>query len=105
MLSITSSFASESYGKYSKGSQSNSGLLARNDYGLQTMRRKRQRFHGHDQMISFIKDLSSDSYQNGYGQLLIGDIAGKNGGRQSGHASHQNGLDVDIWFWRPTCNR
>ncbi len=33
-------------------------------------------------------------------RLQLGDISGVHGGRISGHASHQNGLDVDIAYYR-----
>jgi len=34
--------------------------------------------------------------------LLIGDLSQPRGGRATGgHASHQSGLDVDIWYWHP----
>ena len=33
---------------------------------------------------------------------MVGDLSQPRGGRASGgHASHQTGLDVDLWFWLP----
>lgn len=93
--------ASESIGQYSKGSLRDSLSLDRNDYGFQHVRRSRDAFHGHDHMVEFLKDISSESFSKGTGQLLVSDISSDHGGALSGHASHQIGLDVDIWFWRP----
>ena len=36
------------------------------------------------------------------GVLLVGDLSQARGGRATGgHASHQTGLDVDLWYWQP----
>lgn len=104
ILVITLSLAvhsSESIGKYSDGRIKDSLDLEKNNYGLQHMRRSRNAYHGHDHMIEFLRDIASDSYSKGNGQLLVSDISAEHGGNLSGHASHQIGLDVDIWFWRP----
>lgn len=93
--------ASISIGSYTKGSLRDAVDLPKNDFGMQTMRRSQNRFWAHDEMADFIKSLSQDSYTSDNGQLLIGDISNKSGGYLSGHASHQIGLDVDVWFWRP----
>ncbi|HCR86314.1 MAG TPA: penicillin-insensitive murein endopeptidase, partial [Alphaproteobacteria bacterium] len=71
--------------------------------GYQVMRPSRERNFGNANTISFINNLAQDVKNQLNGQLLIGDIAQKgNGGPMiSGHASHQTGLDIDIWFWHP----
>jgi penicillin-insensitive murein endopeptidase len=35
---------------------------------------------------------------DGWPGLLVGDIAPPRGGPVGGHASHQTGLDADIWY-------
>jgi penicillin-insensitive murein endopeptidase len=44
---------------------------------------------------------AADFVRNTYPQsekLQVGDIAGKDGGKATGHSSHQNGLDADIVY-------
>lgn len=53
-------------------------------------------------MIQFIQRFSQDIAQQTSGTVLIGDMGMPAGGRfSSGHASHQIGLDVDIWLQLP----
>jgi penicillin-insensitive murein DD-endopeptidase len=66
------------------------------------MRRYRRRFFGHPLLIRYLQDLGAAAAQKGLGILLIGDLGQARGGPMpNGHRSHQNGLDVDIWFWLP----
>ena len=65
----------------------------------QAMRLSRNRNWGHPEMIDFIKKLSVKASKLGWAGLYIGDISQPRGGPMtSGHASHQNGLDADIWM-------
>jgi penicillin-insensitive murein endopeptidase len=93
--------ASESVGSYNDGIVRNSVALDLNHRGIQTMRPWNNRFFGHTDLKSFIYNLGKTSFESGLGQLMIGDLSHEDGGTLSGHASHQNGLDVDIWFYRP----
>jgi murein endopeptidase len=54
-------------------------------------------------MIQFLMDLSAEAAAMGWGKgLYIGDISQPRGGPMtSGHASHQIGLDADIWWLAP----
>jgi penicillin-insensitive murein endopeptidase len=64
------------------------------------MRRYRRRFFGHPVLIRYLQELGAAAAQRGLGVLLIGDLGQARGGpTPTGHHSHQNGLDVDIWFW------
>lgn len=68
-------------------------------YGYQVMRTSRNRYYGHPTLIRFIQKLGQAAVAEGIGSLLIGDLGQPRGGpTPSGHRSHQNGLDVDIWF-------
>ncbi len=50
-------------------------------------------------MIALIEKLSRDAAADGWPGLLIGDISQPRGGpMMTGHASHQIGLDADIWL-------
>jgi penicillin-insensitive murein endopeptidase len=63
------------------------------------MRLSRNRRWGHPTMIALIEKLSRDAVAIGWPGLLLGDISQPRGGPMlTGHASHQIGLDADIWF-------
>lgn len=93
--------SSESIGTYNDGSIIDSVALERNAPGIQAVNLWREHNYGHKNLKNFIKELGKKSFQNNLGQLLIGDLSARAGGKLPGHASHQNGLDVDIWFYRP----
>jgi penicillin-insensitive murein endopeptidase len=66
----------------------------------QVMRLSRNRNWGHPDMIAFLKRLSVKVHKDtGWPGILVGDIGQPRGGPAlSGHASHQIGLDADIWL-------
>lgn len=67
----------------------------------QIMRPSRRRFFGHPDLLAFIAEAAGRTSASGL-PLLIGDLGQPRGGpTMSGHASHQTGLDVDIWYWQP----
>jgi penicillin-insensitive murein endopeptidase len=90
-------------GSYARGC--GAGLVELPETGptWQAMRLSRNRNFGHPVMIQFLVDLSQTAADIGYGQgLYIGDISQPRGGPMtSGHASHQIGLDADIWMLPP----
>ncbi|MGL5424361.1 penicillin-insensitive murein endopeptidase [Serratia fonticola] len=76
--------------------------LPLNSPDYQVMRTDQRRYFGHPDLLAFIQRLSSQANQKALGTVLIGDMAMPAGGRfSSGHASHQSGLDVDIWLQLP----
>lgn len=96
---LPSTAAPQSYGFYSKGCFSGGVALPMEGPHWQVMRPSRNRRWGHPAMISLIEQLSAKAARDGWPGLLIGDIAQPRGGPMvTGHASHQLGLDVDIWF-------
>jgi penicillin-insensitive murein endopeptidase len=63
------------------------------------MKPERKRTFGHPQLIDFITQLGERLEQDKQGPLAVGDLGQARGGpAPNGHASHQNGLDVDLWF-------
>src|SRR5260370_27945057 len=65
------------------------------------MRISRNRYWGQPVTLDFITTLSEKVRAVGQSPLYIGDIGQPRGGPAvSGHASHQTGLDADIWFER-----
>ena len=86
-------------GGYAKGCLAGGETLAMDGPGWQAMRLSRNRRHGHPELVAFIKRLAGYSRDLGWNGLLIGDLAQPRGGPMlSGHASHQIGLDGDIWL-------
>ncbi len=87
-------------GSYAKGCLAGAEALPANGPGWQTMRLSRNRFWGHPDLIDFIERLAKGSKEKeGWTGLLVGDLTQPRGGPMpGGHASHQVGLDVDIWL-------
>lgn len=89
----------EPIGFYSSGCISGAQSLPSEGIGFQVMRTSRNRFYGHPSTLQLIQKMGSTLHSMNSG-LLIGDISQPRGGPMTfGHASHQMGLDVDIWFW------
>jgi len=89
----------EPIGFYSKGCIQGALTLPHDGIGFQVMRPSRNRFYGHPHTLQFIQNLGA-SLAAAQTNILIGDISQPRGGPMtSGHASHQVGLDVDVWFW------
>jgi penicillin-insensitive murein DD-endopeptidase len=89
-----------SVGFYAKGCLSNGLQMPANGPTWQVMRPSRNRAWGNPVMINFIKKLANQAPRvAGWPGILIGDVAQPRGGPMiTGHASHQIGLDADIWL-------
>lgn len=90
-------------GSYSRGCAAGLVELPQTGPTWQAMRLSRGRNFGHPVMVQFLMDLSQEAAGLGWGKgLYIGDISQPRGGPMtSGHASHQIGLDADIWWLAP----
>lgn len=89
-------------GKYKGGCLQGGRRLPLDGPGFVVVRPERKRNFGHPSLIAFIKKLGAQVNEAGLGHLPISDLGQARGGpTPSGHASHQIGLDVDIWFGRP----
>lgn len=86
-------------GSYARGCAAGLVELAETGPTWQAMRLSRHRNFGQPVTIAFVQDLSAFAATlPGRRGLYIGDIGNPRGGpMDSGHASHQIGLDVDIW--------
>lgn len=92
----------ESIGGYSSGCVRGARRLAVDGVGYRVMKPSRLRMFGHPQLVELIVRWGKAVASAGLGTLLIGDLGQPRGGpAPSGHASHQTGLDVDIWYWSP----
>lgn len=90
-------------GSYARGCAAGSVELPDSGPTWQAMRLSRGRNFGQPMMVQYLMDLSAQAAAIGWGQgLYIGDIGQPRGGPMtSGHASHQIGLDADIWWLAP----
>ena len=101
--SMPSLQAPEAIGSYANGCAAGLVRLPETGPTWQAMRLSRNRNWGHPDAISYVQDLSRKAVQIGWNGLYIGDISQPRGGPMtSGHASHQIGLDIDIWMLPPT---
>ncbi len=95
----------QSIGTYTNGCLSGAVALPIDGVGYQVMRLSRHRIYGHPNLISFIQQLGEYVATQHGSNLLVGDLGQLHGGpTPSGHRSHQNGLDVDIWFTLSTAS-
>lgn len=92
--------APKSYGFYSKGCFSGGVAIPTDGPTWQAMRLSRNRRWGHPTLVKVVERLSRDAAEkDGWPGLLIGDLSQPRGGPMlTGHASHQIGLDADIWL-------
>lgn len=94
--------APQSIGGFANGCIVGAQALPLDAPDYQVMRQDQRRYYGHPDLIQFIQRLSARAHDAQLGQVLIGDMGMAAGGRfSSGHASHQSGLDVDIWLQLP----
>ncbi|WP_299360792.1 penicillin-insensitive murein endopeptidase [uncultured Paracoccus sp.] len=96
----------QAIGGYSKGCSSGNVQLPESGPTWQAMRLSRNRNWGQPQLIDFLVGLSREATRYGWPGLYIGDLSQPLGGPMiSGHASHQIGLDADIWMLPPSTLR
>ena len=92
--------AARSIGTYNRGCLAGATALPVNGKTWQVMRLSRDRNWGHPDLIRFLERLADKVPKvAGWAGLLVGDIAQPRGGPMlGGHASHQIGLDADVWL-------
>ncbi|MEM6564611.1 MAG: penicillin-insensitive murein endopeptidase [Pseudomonadota bacterium] len=97
---VASQSKSAPYGSYSKGCMAGGQRLAETGPTWQAMRLSRNRNWAHPDTLDYIQDLSRvAARQPGWNGLYVGDLSQPRGGPMlTGHASHQIGLDADIWL-------
>jgi penicillin-insensitive murein endopeptidase len=98
--------AARAIGFYAKGCLAGGTALPVDGPAWQAMRLSRNRNWGHPQLVGLVEKLGLEAKQHdGWPGLLVGDLSQPRGGPMlTGHASHQVGLDADIWL-TPMPNR
>jgi penicillin-insensitive murein endopeptidase len=88
-----------SIGFYAKGCLAGAVAVPINGKHWQVMRLSRNRNWGHPALVAFLEQLAEKGTKVGWRGLLVGDLSQARGGPMlTGHASHQVGLDADIWL-------
>src|SRR5882757_4879701 len=93
-------------GFYAHGCIAGAEGLPINGDTWQVMRLSRNRYWAHPDMVALVKRLANKAHKDaGWNGILVGDMSQPRGGPMfTGHASHQVGLDADIWL-TPMPNR
>src|ERR1700737_1203365 len=86
-------------GFYAKGCLAGAVALPIDGQTWQVMRVSRNRNWGPPNPVDFLHRLPARAARSGWPGLLLGDMSQPRGGAMlNGHASHQIGLDADIWL-------
>jgi penicillin-insensitive murein endopeptidase len=102
-LPTASDQRSESFGGYARGCHAGAVQLPETGPTWQAMRLSRNRNWGQPVLIDYVQDLSRFAATlPGWEGIYVGDLSQPRGGPMlTGHASHQIGLDADIWMLPP----
>lgn len=88
----------EIYGSYANGCFSGGVTIPLKNKGYEQVRPSRNRNYGAPSIMDFVNSLDQFGIQK-QKVIILGDIAQPRGGPANfGHASHQTGLDIDIWL-------
>jgi penicillin-insensitive murein endopeptidase len=99
---IPANLKARAIGTYAKGCLAGGKAIPINGEAWQVMRLSRNRNWGQPELVQFLVDLSRQAQGIGWRGLYIGDMSQPRGGPMtSGHASHQIGLDADVWMLPP----
>ena len=94
---------SQAVGSTAHGCLAGAAKLPIDGIGYEVIRLSRHRYFGHSDMVDFVEALGQRAHAAGLPLFYVGDMAQPRGGPLPfGHASHQTGLDVDIWFTADT---
>lgn len=94
-----------SLGEYSLGCLEGAVTFTGSEKGLLIAHKNRGRYWGHPTLIKLLTEAGSE-FNKDKKNIIIGDLSQSRGGPMlTGHNSHQNGLDVDIWFKIPDNNQ
>ncbi len=98
--------APNAIGGYAGGCLAGARALPIDGSAWQAMRLSRNRNWGHPTLVGWLEKFAVAAQKNdGWPGMLVGDMSQPRGGPMlTGHASHQIGLDADIWF-TPMPNR
>ena len=88
----------DSIGKPAAGCLAGARSLPFDGPGYQVIRISRDRYFGNPETVKFVEDLGRKAKAAGLADFYVGDMSLPRGGPMpNGHASHETGIDVDIW--------
>lgn len=92
--------AARAIGTYAKGCLAGGQAFPVDGPAWQAMRLSRNRNWGHPVLVALLERFANEvKKEDGWNGLLVGDLAQPRGGPMlTGHASHQIGLDADVWL-------
>lgn len=92
--------AARAIGGYARGCLAGAKPLPVDGPAWQAMRLSRNRNWGHPALLTLLEKLATEAKKHdGWNGLMVGDLSQPMGGPMlTGHASHQIGLDADIWL-------
>lgn len=91
----------EVIGEYSLGCLMGAKTFSGKEKGLLLSQTKRGRYWGHPDLIELLTQ-AGEHFHKQNKKIIVGDLSMSRGGPTiTGHNSHQNGLDVDVWFKMP----
>lgn len=102
-LSMTfSTNAAEAVGFYSKGSLKDSASIIDRNINVVKLFKSREKLYSTNEMLDLIEGLARFSKEKfpTAEAIQVGDLSAARGGKATRHASHQNGLDADIVYFR-----
>jgi penicillin-insensitive murein endopeptidase len=89
---------SRSIGKPAAGCLAGAESLPFDGPGYQVIRISRNRYFGNPATVRFVEDLGAKAKAAELADFYVGDMSLPRGGPMpNGHASHETGIDVDIW--------
>lgn len=95
---VPSSGPADSIGKPAAGCLAGAARLPFDGPGYQVIRISRDRYFGNPDTVRFVEDLGRKAKAAGLVDFYVGDMSLPRGGPMpNGHASHETGIDVDIW--------
>ncbi len=97
---LPANITARAIGSYARGCLAGAKSLPVSGDSWQVMRLSRNRNWAHPDMIALLERLAKESRSaDTWPGLLVGDLAQPRGGPMlTGHASHQIGLDADVWL-------
>ncbi|CAN5662129.1 penicillin-insensitive murein endopeptidase [soil metagenome] len=93
-----SAHAPHAIGRHAAGCLAGGVELPETGPTWQAMRLSRNHHWGHPKALAFVERWSRAATAAGWRGLCVGDTSQARGGPAPGHASHQIGLDVDVWM-------
>jgi penicillin-insensitive murein endopeptidase len=97
---IPANIKARAIGSYAKGCLAGAKAVPIDGEAWQVMRLSRNRNWGHPDLVALVERLAKEAKAAGdWNGLLVGDLSQPRGGPMlTGHASHQIGLDADVWL-------